>query len=306
MRQRHRAGAPESSLRTPVEAPRMNDVGPSVQRLRTSSGTLAYSRTGSGPPVLLIQGCGVAGSGWRPQIEGLRDRWSLIAFDNRGIGGSTLVAGAPLTIEAMRDDALAILDAERIERAHVVGHSMGGLIAQALALRAPARVRSLALLCTFSRGAEGARLSWDLTWLGLRSRVGTAAMRRAAFMRLVLPDAYLGSLPAGERTALAGRLAELFGHDLARQPRIALRQVRAMGRFDALARLPELASIPSLVVSAACDRIAPPRFGRGLAAAIPGSRFVEISGAGHALPILQADAINPRLAAFWSSCESGH
>ena len=91
----------------------------------TRGASMTYSRTGTGIPVLLIQGVGATGDAWRPQVEGLRDRFSLITFDNRGIGASKITDGS-LSIEAMADDALAILDAEGIDRCHVVGHSMGG------------------------------------------------------------------------------------------------------------------------------------------------------------------------------------
>lgn len=91
-------------------------------------------------------------SGWRPQLEGLQDRFDLIAFDNRGMGGSELIG--PLTVEAMADDAAAILAAEGIARAHIAGHSLGGFVALQLALAAPSRVRSLALLCTFAHGPD--------------------------------------------------------------------------------------------------------------------------------------------------------
>ena len=97
-------------------------------------------------------------------------------------------------------------------------------------------------------------------------------MRRRAFMQLVMPEAYL-------RTAtptLAADLALLFGHDLADQPPIVMKQLRAASRFDASARLRALAHIPTLVVSATHDRIALPTFGRALAGTIPGARYVEI------------------------------
>ena len=200
-------------------------------------------REGSGVPVILVQGVGVIGEGWRPQIAALRDRYSLVAPDNRGIGGSTLGSGT-LTVEDMAADVLAVADAEGFERFHLAGHSMGGLIAQEVALRAPSRVQSLALLCTFLHGKEAARLTPDIMWTGLRTRLGTRAMRRRAFMQLVMPDGYL-------RTAaptLAADLALLFGHDLADQPPIVMKQLRAASRYDASARLGALAHIPTLVV----------------------------------------------------------
>src|SRR4051812_24991199 len=171
---------------------------------------------------MLVQGVGLIGEGWRPQLDGLRDRYAVVAPDNRGIGGSSL-GPAPLTIETMAEDVLAIADAAGVERFHLAGHSMGGLIAQAVALRSPGRVRSLALLCTFFRGREAARLTPDIVWTGLRTRIGTRAMRRRAFMRLVMPDAYLSTASP----TLANELALLFGHDLADQPPVVMKQLRA-------------------------------------------------------------------------------
>ena len=264
--------------------------------LDTSGSSLSYLREGNGPPVLLLQGVGLIAEGWRPQIRGLADRHTCIAPDNRGIGRSTIRDGR-LTIEDMAADALAIMDAERCERFHVAGHSMGGVVAQALALRAPKRIMSLSLLCTFARGQDGAAMSLPMLVTALRMRIGTRAMRRNAFLGLIMPDRYL---QAADRAALAEELRPLFGHDLAAQPAIAFRQLRAMSRYDASRRLVELASIPTLVVSASEDRIAAPANGRALAAAIPGARYVAIADAGHGVTIHRAAEINALLAGHFS------
>ena len=254
--------------------------------------TLHYTRAGAGPPVLFIQGVGAIGRAWRPQLEALASGHTVLAFDNRGIGDSPL-GSAPLSIETMASDALAIADAEGATSFDVVGHSMGGVIAQQVALIAPLRVRSLALLCTFARGAQGARLSWDLLVAGLRSRIGPRPTRRRAFVDLVMPRDYLAFV---DRATLEAELSDLFGRDLADQPPIVMAQLKAMGRYDALDRLGSLQAISTLVASATHDRIALPAFGRQLAAAIPGARYVEILHAGHAAPIQCAGEINRLLA----------
>ena len=261
---------------------------PSIAR---GGASIAYARTGRGPAVVLVQGAGVVGNGWRPQVDALAPRFTTVVIDNRGIGASTPGDG-PLSIEAMAEDTLAIMDAERIDRCHLSGHSMGGLIAQQIALTAPARVASLALLCTFLRGADGARLTPAMLLTALRMRIGTRAMRRNAFLELVMPAGYLTTV---DRSTLARELAPLFGHDLAHQPSFVMRQVRAMARFDASDRLAALAGIPTLVVSATHDRIAAPSSGRALAAAIPGARYVEVPDGGHAVPIQCATAVNALL-----------
>jgi pimeloyl-ACP methyl ester carboxylesterase len=106
---------------------------------------------GRGPAVLFIQGVGVHGDGWRPRVDELTRHFTCITFENRGVGHS-VPAAAPITITQMAADALAALEGLGIESAHVVGHSLGGLVALELALTARERVRSLALMCTFASG----------------------------------------------------------------------------------------------------------------------------------------------------------
>jgi pimeloyl-ACP methyl ester carboxylesterase len=258
--------------------------------LRTKEVDLAYHVAGRGPAVICIQGVGVIGYGWAPQVDVLARDYLVITFDNRGIGRSG--AGAPLTIEAMAEDVLAIMDAERLERAHVIGHSLGGLVALHVALTAPQRVRSLALLCTFADGAEPGRVSLRMAVLGLRARVGIPSMRRNGMLRLIMPPEYLRRV---DRTALAVRLQHLFGRDLAEQPPIVSAQLKAMAKYSAVSRLGQIRGIPTLVASGARDPIAPPHLGRALAAAIPGARLVEFPDASHALPIQLPDQVNALL-----------
>jgi pimeloyl-ACP methyl ester carboxylesterase len=268
--------------------------------IATSGGArIAYACIGSGPAVLLIQGVGVAGTGWRPQVEALADRFRLTTFDNRGIGAS-LLGTDPLSVERMAADALAVADAERVERFHVVGHSLGGLIAQHVALSAAARVKSLSLLCTFADGSDGARMSPEMIVRGVRLRVGTRAMRRNAMLELIMPASYLR---AADRARLAADLGDLFGRDLGDQPPIVMQQLRAMSRYSARHRLAEL-RVPTLVVSGAHDRIARMPLGRSLAKGIAGARFVEFPHAGHALPIQCAAETNDLLAAHFMAAEA--
>ena len=253
--------------------------------------TLAYDVTGTGPAVLCVQGVGVAGSGWAPQVSALAERYRVITFDNRGIGATPRGAG-PLSIETMAGDARAILDAEAIDRCHVLGHSMGGLIGLALALDAPARVLSLSMLCTFADGAGPTRPSLRMIVLGTRSRIGTRAMRQRAMQDMLFtPDWLHGK----DRGALAGELNALFGRDLGVSAPIVDEQLKVMGRYDATPQLGRLTGVPTLVVSGRHDPIAPPVFGRAIAAGIGGSRYVEFEDASHALVIQSRDRLNALL-----------
>jgi pimeloyl-ACP methyl ester carboxylesterase len=267
--------------------------------LRRGSASISYLRTGSGPAVLLVQGAGVVGNGWRPQVDSLSKWFTAVTFDNRGIGASTDGRQA-LSIETLAEDALAIMDAERIDRFHLAGHSMGGLIAQQVALAAPTRVASLSLLCTFVRGSQASRVTLSMLVTALRMRIGSRPMRRNAFLELVMPAEYLRQR---DRVQLAEELAPLFGYDLAYQPSVVMQQLRAMARFDVSARLAELGGIPTLVISAAQDRVAPAAYGRPRAAAIPNAQYVEWPGAGHGVTIQCAEGINEMLARHFAAAE---
>lgn len=260
--------------------------------IETSGARLSYVRAGEGPAVLLVQGVGVVGEGWRPQVDDLKKDFTCFSFDNRGIGASTVLGPHPLSVEAMAEDAIAILDGERVDRFHLVGHSLGGVIAQEIALRVPERVRSLSLLCTFARGKQGARFTWDILVAGLRMKIGTRKMRRKAFLEFILPEKHLAEL--SDVDAYAVELATLFGHDLADSPEIAMKQLSALGKYDARGRLASL-SLPTLVVSAVHDRIALPEFGKELADAIPNAEYVLLEDTAHGAPIHRPEIVNTLL-----------
>jgi pimeloyl-ACP methyl ester carboxylesterase len=251
---------------------------------------LSYSVRGAGEPILFIQGVGVHGSGWTPQIDRLADDYQCVSFDNRGLGLSH-PRGCAITVEQMAEDATAIMDAVGWTSAHVVGHSLGGLVALQLALAERTRVRSLALLCTFARGRNGTPLS-SVLWTGLRTKIGTERQRRRAFLQLVMPP---DVLRAADRDDLAARLAPVFGHDLAVEPAVTMPQLGAMRAYDATRRLSELDGLPALVVSAAHDRIASPAAGRALASGIRGARYVELPHAAHGATIQCAADVNALL-----------
>jgi pimeloyl-ACP methyl ester carboxylesterase len=255
-----------------------------------------YETAGHGPPVVLIQGVGVAGRAWEPQVQALRDRFELAWFDNRGIGRST---GEPTSVERMAADVVALLDHLGWERAHIVGHSLGGVIAQELALSAPERVLSLALLCTFSRGRNVIRFDLRSLAMNLRVRLGTQAMRRRAFFDMVSPRSLSRQAEVEPHIV---QLEQAFERGLADLPPAAMAQVLALRAHDKLDQLPALSGIPSVVVSATEDPLAPPSEGRALAAAL-GAPFHELPGS-HAITVQDPESINELLVALWGGLPS--
>jgi pimeloyl-ACP methyl ester carboxylesterase len=278
---------------------------PSLERwiLHHPGGPLAYALRGEGPPVVLIQGVGVHGAGWRPQADVLAFEYRCLWFDHRGVGGSRFAHAAsagPVSVPAMADDVQALMDVQGWSTAHLVGHSLGGLVALHLALTARHRVRSLALLCTFARGRDAGR-SPRMLWLGLRTRVGMRRMRRNAFLELILPP---GALAGADREALASSLQPYSGHDLAEPPPVVRSQVAAMRAYDATPRLAELAGLPTLVVSAAHDPIAPPALGAALATRIPGARYRRLAATSHGVTLQDPVRINALLSDHLARAES--
>ena len=248
--------------------------------------------------MILIQGVGVHGDAWGPQVEGLAPRYSCLWFDNRGVGDSQ-PAPTHLSVERMVLDTAAILDAAGWDNAHVIGHSLGGLVALRLALTAPHRVRSLSLLCTFARGRD-AGASARMAWIGLRTRIGTRRMRRSAFLEIVAAPQALQSV---DRDRMAWDLAPIFGHDLADHPAIEMQQLAAMRAVDVTDRLSAL-SLPTLIVSAAHDPISPPAIGQALADGIRNATYEVLADQAHGAPIFAAERINARLLAHLDRVES--
>jgi pimeloyl-ACP methyl ester carboxylesterase len=224
--------------------------------------------SGNGPRVVLIQGVGVHGDGWLPQVRRLGQEFCCMRIDNRGIGRS-MPAGSSISVEQMTEDVGSLMDAAGWDEAHIVGHSLGGLVALELALSAPHRVKSLALLCTSASGRDLVRMTWWTMSIGLRMKVGPRRSRRRAFLEMVMPRS---SLSGADHDDLAASLAPLFGYDLANQPIFAFKQAAAARSYSAENRLGELSGTPTIVMTGSHDRVALPKHGAALAARIRNAR----------------------------------
>ena len=236
---------------------------------------LRYDVHGAGEPLLLVMGLSGSRRGWYRLLPHLEPRCEAIAFDNRGTGDSDPVTG-PLSMADLVGDALAVLDAAGHESAHVLGVSMGGMIAQQLALDHRDRVRSLILGCTTAGGRRGAPPWRLLTATALRPLVGATRT-----FPIVAPALYARATreerPERVREDLRVRLSD------ATDVRTTLAQMAAIAGHDTRARLRELAGLDVTVLHGAEDALVPPEAGRALAAAIPGARLVMIPACGHML-----------------------
>ncbi len=245
-----------------------------MQAIDAGGTELSYGSSGSGEPMLLIQGMSATHLAWgRPFIEALERDFECIVFDNRGMGESGR-AEPPFSIADMAGDTAALLDALGLEKAHIVGISMGGAIAQELALAVPERVRSLTLGATFCGGPDGTLMDRDdLTMLGAAYASGDREAVLRAMWEINLSPAFRED---DSRFAAFEQMASALP---APQP-IVLNQMRACSEHDTSARLGGLRP-PPLVIHGKADRLIKVGNGELIASLAPGSRLELLDDVGH-------------------------
>ena len=261
----------------------------------------AYDVRGEGETLLLVNGIGSSREAWALQIDDLAARFRVITLDNRGVGESPVTPG-PYTTRQMADDAARVVRALGVTRTHVMGVSMGGTIAQELALAHPDLVDRLAIVCSWpacdrylercfrilrhlavTEGPKGT--GWSLA---MRQFLGLIAYARDDFA-----NAY-DIIEAGEKNAAAAIAA---GKEQTWEGFVA--QADACLAHDTRGRLGEIAS-PTLLLAGDADNFTPLHLSEALAAAIPGSRLDVMAGCGHVMFYERPAEFNARIAAFLS------
>ncbi len=245
---------------------------------------------GQAEPLLLIMGLGANATSWEMQIPEFSREYRVIAFDNRG-SGRTDKPHSPYTMSQMAGDAVSLMDHLGIGSAHVFGMSMGGMIAQELALRYPHRVRTLVLGGTMTGGPNAVVASLPL----IRQWVSTATLPLAQAVENGLRFLYSEEFIARNKERLVKRALNL-AH--LQPPTYALqRQVMAVVRFNTYERLADIKT-PTLIISGNEDTIVPPENSRILAEGIPDAELVELDGAGHGFLAEKAAAANKAVLSF--------
>jgi 3-oxoadipate enol-lactonase len=234
---------------------------------------LAWEEQGAGAPILLVQGLGYTREGWGPTPRRLAERFRVITFDNRGMGASD-VAPPPYSIEQLAADTVAVMDAAGLALVHVVGVSLGGFIAQEVALGYPERVDRLVLGCT----SPGGPSSFPMPERTVRAFEQFMALPAEEGLLLLVKNA-IADANVEARPELVD---EVYRYRLANPPDPAAWQAQAVVgmTFDAHARLGAVRA-PTLVVTGTEDVVVDPRNSELLAAAIPGAQLRTIEGAGH-------------------------
>jgi pimeloyl-ACP methyl ester carboxylesterase len=230
-----------------------------------------YQEAGSGDPLLLINGLTGTCLGWEPLVPALAERFRVITSDNRGVGRSAAPPG-PYTTRQMADDAAALLAHLGIGRAHVVGSSMGGMIAQELALAYPQLVDRLVLYGTFARPRHAIMEPWLTFVVQMAERLDPSAVTLGWLPWLYTPAFF--AQPEQVEAVLAW--LEPYpapAHGIAAQ-------AEAVRSHDTLERLPQITA-PTLVLVGAEDVVTPLYYSRELAERIPGATLQVLERGGH-------------------------
>jgi pimeloyl-ACP methyl ester carboxylesterase len=231
-----------------------------------------YEERGAGKALLLVPGIPAIASDWASIAEPLSRSRRVIAYDNRGSGASTTTP-APYTTAQLAADAVALLDALELERAHVFGMSLGGMIAQELALDHPERVRTLTIGASFCGGSEGTLMAReDLELLGAAYASGEREQVLRAMWEINLSPGFRAE------DSRFQAFAEMASKLPAPRP-VVMQQMQACAAHDTSRRLRRI-SVPTLVIHGTEDRLLRVTNGRQIARLIP-APLVEMEGVGH-------------------------
>jgi pimeloyl-ACP methyl ester carboxylesterase len=246
-----------------------------------------WDQLGEGDPLLLIMGLGYPSDSWHRSRPVLARKYRTIALDNRGAGRSDRPEG-PYSIALMASDAAAVLEAAGVESAHVFGFSMGGMIAQELALQYPKRVRSLILGCTSTGGPQAVQAEPEAIQM-LMSR-GNMPPEQAA--RAAVPFIYH---PATPRKLIEEDLETRRPWFVSQEAYTA--QLQGVVTFESYGRLSQINS-PALIIHGETDRLVPAGNGRAIAEKIPGAKLILLAHASHIFTTDQPEAAHRAILEF--------
>jgi pimeloyl-ACP methyl ester carboxylesterase len=236
---------------------------------------LHYERRGGGAPLLLIQGMGANATHWgEPFLSALERDFELILYDHRGIGRSAPLQGTDVTVAGLAADALGLLDALGVAAAHVLGISMGGMVAQEVALAAPERVLTLTLGATTCGGTQSRTTAPEVV-----QRLTTVALSRDK--ELMLRTGFELVVSRGHASD-AGHFAQFrtAAQQFPASMAVLFAQKGAADGHDAYARLRGL-RVPTLVIHGTADQLLAATNGDLVASLIPGARLELLEGVGH-------------------------
>jgi pimeloyl-ACP methyl ester carboxylesterase len=245
-----------------------------------------YEVKGEGFPLVMINGLGGNLEGWDPRlVEGLSKGFKLVMFDNRG-AGRTDISNREYTIRLFADDTAGLMNTLGISKAHILGISMGGMIAQELVLNYPEKVAKLVLWSTCSGGSKDVQSSKEVSRMLTddTSKMSQEEQKRM-LLPLVLTDDFIEKNP--DFVKLAVQLA--LKHPISEEA--YMRQLNAVRKFNAYDRLHQIKA-PTLILHGRKDVLIPPENGSILAEAIPNAKLVYFEKSAHMLAEEMREVIN--------------
>lgn len=250
-----------------------------MPKLSRHGGVISWDVRGTGEPVVLLRGLGRTVRHWLGYDEELAKKFKVVTLDLRGVGKTTLAHGWTHSLFDLADDVAEVLTAAKIEKAHILGVSLGGMVTLAMGIKHPERCKSLIAVNTSIARQRTLRMSIP-GMLGLAQ----GALFRDGRLHKILAKAMVGGATDARRTAeIAAKYAEIAAED-GMNAATVIRQLVAVVRFDVQKKLATCA-VPTLIVYGTDDAFVPNVNSKKIAGHLPNARLVAVAGGGHELTL---------------------
>ena len=261
---------------------------PPLETVRANGRAIAYRAAGDGPPLVLLHGIGSGSASWEAQLDALAARFRIVAWDAPGYGGSDPLPGDAPPCSAYGDAVGGLLDGLGLARVHLLGHSLGGLIAACFAARHPGRLMSVALsdaAAGYLNASEEIRVGRLEARILAMTTLGPAEVARRRAREVLSPG------------APDGIYEKVYAVQSRVRPEGYAQAARMLHGSDIFADAAAIRA-PALVMYGSEDSVTPEAIGRDIAAAIQGARYVTLEGLGHASYVEGPGAFNAALTGF--------
>lgn len=257
---------------------------------------LYYELHGSGPPLLMIAGLASDSQSWLPVLPALAAQYTVILLDNRGVGRST--QQCETSIELMAEDGLALLSHLGLQRAHLVGHSMGGMVALEMALRSPEQVQSMVLLASAACNSSRNNLLFA-DWADATAKGSDQAAWFRSILTWILTERFFD-----QSEMVDAVLTYLLAYPWPQSTLAFRAQVEALARYDATDRLGQV-TVPTCVIAGEEDILLPLHHSEQLAQGIPGAVLQIIKQAAHSVHTEQPVSLTAALVGWLEQVQQG-
>lgn len=260
-----------------------------MSKITVNNATFYYELHGSGHPLVLIAGYSGTAASWAPMIEGLSQNFQILAFDNRGVG-QTLDDNCPLSLELMAEDVIALCDALKLNKPHIVGRSMGGSITQIIAAKYPEKIHKIGILVSTAKWRPAALMCLEVQ-LQMQEQNINPVLHNNLSLALLAGTTYLDN-PRLKKDLIS----TLVNAPSTQTTSDQRRQYEALVKFDATTQLDKIRA-STLILYGKDDMLALPQESMFMAKHIPHSKLVELD-CGHLVVLEQTQQLVNELTNF--------